>query len=417
MANWTGFVMTNKGAELQAKVNAGTTNLTLTKMALGSGQAAGAVEGMTELANKVMDMTIKSVETKGNIVTLRSTITNVGVTAAFYAREMGIYATDPDEGEILYAVQTDPEPDNIPAEGSATVVSEDFTANLIMSNTGNVSATLDPHALMTLEDLEKHNADEAAHEAAFTLHNGKEDAHAAAFAKHNEDATAHAAAIAVHNTDGSAHSDIRQLVTAHNTNTSAHANLLRVASIEEKDEGINYTTQDGAKHGLNLWNKLKSVITGAAVPNGNKNSLFQQIDGIAYIIKKITGEANWYDAPSTSLKDIVASLSNVAAISDYDVDDPNAWWFKLRGEPGIIIQGIKSPTPSSGNDTFSISLPISCKKIISGQATNFRNKSATGVASAYVFWDNSETHSAVVAYDDSDSNHPWCPVLAWFVCI
>ena len=213
MANWTGFIMTNKGAELQAKVNAGTTNLTLTKMALGSGQAAGAVEGMTELANKVMDMTIKSVETKGNIVTLRSTITNVGVTAAFYAREMGIYATDPDEGEILYAVQTDPEPDNIPAEGSATVVSEDFTANLIMSNTGNVSATLDPHALMTLEDLEKHNADEAAHEAAFTLHNGKEDAHAAAFAKHNEDATAHAAAIAVHNTDGSAHSDIRQLVT------------------------------------------------------------------------------------------------------------------------------------------------------------------------------------------------------------
>ena len=210
-----------------------------------------------------------------------------------------------------------------------------------MSNTGNVSATLDPHALMTLEDLEKHNADEAAHEAAFTLHNGKEDAHAAAFAKHNEDATAHAAAIAVHNTDGSAHSDIRQLVTAHNTNTSAHANLLRVASIEETDEGINYTTQDGKKHGLNLWNKLKSIITGTTVPNGNKNSLFQQIDGVAYIIKKITGEANWYDAPSTSLKDIVASLSNVSAISDYDVDDPNAWWVKLRGEPGLIIQGGK----------------------------------------------------------------------------
>lgn len=177
MANWTGFSMTSRGAELQAKVNAGSTTLTFTKLALGSGEAEGSLENLTELVHKEMDMTIKSISNEGNIVTLRSTITNKGISQAFYAREMGLYATDPDLGEILYAIQTDPKPDNIPAEGSATVVSEDFTAHLIMSNTGSVSAVLDTGALLTLEDLRNHEADETAHEAAFDKHNKEENAH------------------------------------------------------------------------------------------------------------------------------------------------------------------------------------------------------------------------------------------------
>lgn len=177
MANWTGFSMTSRGAELQAKVNAGSTTLTFTKLALGSGEAEGSLENLTELVHKEMDMTIKSISNEGNIVTLRSTITNKGISQAFYAREMGLYATDPDLGEILYAIQTDPKPDNIPAEGSATVVSEDFTAYLIMSNTGSVSAVLDTGALLTLEDLRNHEADETAHEAAFDKHNKEENAH------------------------------------------------------------------------------------------------------------------------------------------------------------------------------------------------------------------------------------------------
>lgn len=177
MANWTGFSMTSRGAELQAKVNAGSTTLTFTKLALGSGEAEGSLENLTELVHKEMDMTIKNISNEGNIVTLRSTITNKGISQAFYAREMGLYATDPDLGEILYAIQTDPKPDNIPAEGSATVVSEDFTAHLIMSNTGSVSAVLDTGALLTLEDLRNHEADETAHEAAFDKHNKEENAH------------------------------------------------------------------------------------------------------------------------------------------------------------------------------------------------------------------------------------------------
>lgn len=167
MANWTGFSMTNRGAELQAKVNTGDTTLTFTKLAIGSGEASGSIESLTELAHKEIDMPIKGISNNGNIVTIKSTITNSGISQAFYAREMGLYAQDPDLGEILYAIQIDPNPDNIPASGSATVVSEEFEAHLIMSNTGNVSAVLDSSALVTLGDLDKHNQDEGAHNGIF----------------------------------------------------------------------------------------------------------------------------------------------------------------------------------------------------------------------------------------------------------
>ena len=207
MANWTGFSMTNHGAELQAKVNTGNTTLTFTKLALGSGEAEGSLENMTELSHKEMDMTIKSISNEGNIVTLKSTITNEGISQAFYAREMGLYATDPDLGEILYAIQTDPQPDNIPAEGSATVASEDFTAHLIMSNTGSVSAVLDTGVLATLEDLDAHNA--------------AEDAHPYILQKITDD------------------------INTHNASESAHPALNFVKTLSSADDGLHYTMRNG----------------------------------------------------------------------------------------------------------------------------------------------------------------------------
>ncbi len=313
MANWTGFSMTNRGAELQAKVNAGSTTLTFTKLAMGSGEASGSIENMTELVHKEMDMTIKAISNEGNIVTLKSTITNEGISQAFAAREMGLYAMDPDLGEILYAIQTDPAPDSIPAEGSATVVSEDFTAHLIMSNTGSVSVVLDTGALATLGDLQEHNVAE-----------------------------------------------------------DAHANLIRVKSMSTTDDGINYVTQDNQSHSLGLWSTLKAVLTGATAANGNKNTLAQQLDAIAGMVKKITGGANWYDNPAASIQQLVSMVNSVSAISEYDVDDPNAWWVKLRGEPGLIIQGILSKGGPYSNPA-TISLPIA-----------FSNANFIAVVSSYI---------------------------------
>lgn len=149
--------------------------------------------------------------------------------------------------------------------------------------------------------------------------------------------------------------DVSKSVSDHNSSSSAHSNLLRVQSMESTENGINYVTQDGQPHSIGFWDTLKQALTGSFTANGSKNSLFQQLDGIAGLIKKITGEANWYDAPSVSMKQLVAQMNSVAAISEYDVTAPNAWWVKLRGEPGLIIQGGYSPNLGG---TFTKPFPI-----------------------------------------------------------
>ena len=148
MANWNGFVLTHVGAELQAKVNAGLTDLVFTKVALGDGTATGDLQNLTDLVSRKKDLTISDISVNANVVIVKSIITNENLQTGFYMREMGLYATDPDDGEILYAVMLDTNPDYMPADGSATVVSELLTLNLTMSNTGNVSATLDASQLI-----------------------------------------------------------------------------------------------------------------------------------------------------------------------------------------------------------------------------------------------------------------------------
>ena len=163
MANWSSFVLTDVGAKLQAKINAGLTTLKFTKLGIGSGSGSGSVNALTAMVNKVQDINIGSVKANNNIVTINSTLTNKGLGSAYQMRELGLFATDPDMGEILFAYMTDSTPDTMPADGSATVVSQDITLNITFSNTGKVSATIDTGAFVTHEDLNTHNTSSSAH--------------------------------------------------------------------------------------------------------------------------------------------------------------------------------------------------------------------------------------------------------------
>lgn len=164
MANWSGFTLTNVGADLQAKINAGLTTLKFTKVGVGSGSGSGSVNALTAMVHKEQDIGIGNVEANGNIVTINFTLTNKGLGSAYQMRELGLFATDPDVGEILFAYMTDNTPDTMPADGSATVVSQDITLNITFSNTGNVSATIDTGAFVTHQDLNTHNTDSSSHE-------------------------------------------------------------------------------------------------------------------------------------------------------------------------------------------------------------------------------------------------------------
>lgn len=163
MAEWSNATMTDVGADLQAKVNAGKTKLTFTKIKVGSGINATNPLALTDVLSSKWETTNFVVKQEGKIVSVDTFITNTGIHEAFRMSEIGLFAQDPDKGEILYAYLTDPEPDRMPAEGGSVVVSQELTIGMVFSNTGNVSLTVNMGALVTHEQLEQHNADANAH--------------------------------------------------------------------------------------------------------------------------------------------------------------------------------------------------------------------------------------------------------------
>lgn len=163
MAEWSNATMTDVGADLQAKVNAGKTKLTFTKIKVGSGVNATNPLALTDVISSKWETTNFVVKQEGKIVSVDTFITNTGIHEAFRMSEIGLFAQDPDKGEVLYAYLTDPEPDRMPAEGGSVVVSQELTIGMVFSNTGNVSLTVNMGALVTHEQLEQHNADANAH--------------------------------------------------------------------------------------------------------------------------------------------------------------------------------------------------------------------------------------------------------------
>lgn len=167
MAEWSNATMTDVGADLQAKVNAGKTKLTFTKIKVGSGVNATNPLALTDVISSKWETTNFVVKQEGKIVSVDTFITNNGITEAFRMSEIGLFAQDPDKGEVLYAYLTDHEPDRMPAEGGSVVVSQELTIGMVFSNTGNVSLTVNMGALVTHEQLEAHNADANAHDKRF----------------------------------------------------------------------------------------------------------------------------------------------------------------------------------------------------------------------------------------------------------
>ena len=167
MAEWSNATMTDVGAALQAKVNAGKTKLTFTKIKVGSGINATNPLALTDVISSKWETTNFVVKLEGKIVSVDTVITNTGIHEAFRMSEIGLFAQDPDKGEILYAYLTDPEPDRMPAESGSVVVSQELTIGMVFSNTGNVSLTVNIGALISREQLteavKQHNTDISSH--------------------------------------------------------------------------------------------------------------------------------------------------------------------------------------------------------------------------------------------------------------
>lgn len=102
---WSNAVMTNAGLALLAKLVAGTT-LTITKAQTGSGTVATSqLPSQTSVTNPQQTLTFRSVTTpEEGTAALTCYLQNDSLTTAYTATQVGIYAQDPDDGEILFFI-------------------------------------------------------------------------------------------------------------------------------------------------------------------------------------------------------------------------------------------------------------------------------------------------------------------------
>ncbi len=169
MSNWTTRVTTVKGRALDAKVIAGKTKLTLTKFKTGDGSPVD-LENLTDLVSPQQVIPISSLTPKANgEADVEGIMTNAGLEKGYFFKEWGLFAQDPDEGEILYQVLIDANPDYWLADGSATALSTELHLTIAIKDADSVSATIDPSGLVSQSDLTAHDTSDSAHEKRFGL--------------------------------------------------------------------------------------------------------------------------------------------------------------------------------------------------------------------------------------------------------
>ena len=93
---------TKKGLALAAKLSAGA-DLTITRVAAGSGNTADPLSA-TALPNIVQTLAVNTAKIQGNTATIPVTLVAALAQKAYSVTELGVYAQDPNDGEILYKI-------------------------------------------------------------------------------------------------------------------------------------------------------------------------------------------------------------------------------------------------------------------------------------------------------------------------
>lgn len=163
MADFKAGVLTNLGKALAAKVEAGRCKFQFTKMKVGDGTPSS-IESMTDMESpkKVLELSAVNPEDKG-ICDVEAVITNADLDKGFFLKEIGLFATDPDVGEILYCVAIAGDADYIQAKGGATVLSIALHMTIAIKSVDDVVTDVDTKGLATASDLANHDKSETAH--------------------------------------------------------------------------------------------------------------------------------------------------------------------------------------------------------------------------------------------------------------
>lgn len=157
MAEYSKLYITNNGQALMAKMIAGSGNIDFTKVCSSSTQyTESQLQALTALSN-IKQTTLVSKVTRTNEVAIKidAAYSNVDLKEGYYMRTLGLYAVDPDKGEILYAVCIEKSNNcYMPPYNGVTVSAAYLQLYTTVGNADSVSLAVSPGAYATVGDIQ-----------------------------------------------------------------------------------------------------------------------------------------------------------------------------------------------------------------------------------------------------------------------
>lgn len=158
MSTFGGLILTNRGRNLQSKAQAGTT-IQYTRIALGDGSLGStSILNLNTLISQKKSLSITKLRVlSGGRAVVGAVLSNQEMTEGFYFRELGVFATDPDLGEILYCYgNAGALAEYIPPGGGSDVIEKNIDVQTLVGNAQNVTAIIDGSLVyVTQEQLDE----------------------------------------------------------------------------------------------------------------------------------------------------------------------------------------------------------------------------------------------------------------------
>lgn len=150
--------MTNAGLLVLAKGASGK-QIRYTKIVLGDGslEEGQQIQQLNDVISPkvVLDISDISVRTDGT-VKITGIFTNRDLNVGFYYREIGLYAEDPDGGEVMYCYGNAGDlAEWIPPTGSASIIEKTIDVVTAIGNATNVTAYIPADAYATKADYQR----------------------------------------------------------------------------------------------------------------------------------------------------------------------------------------------------------------------------------------------------------------------
>lgn len=158
MNQWANTVLTDKGAALLSKLSQGNT-LNITKATTGGGYVTpGLLTKQTTVTSPQQELTFRPVSyPEEGQCAITVSLKNEGLAVGYEATQVGLFATDPDEGEVLLFITQATDAGNgtiVPSETEMPGYSAEWTFYFQYGQADEVSVIVDPAGTVSRVEME-----------------------------------------------------------------------------------------------------------------------------------------------------------------------------------------------------------------------------------------------------------------------